>query len=260
MPEYRVAVLMPIAHEAKCKANLPLWAERGYDLLLLQDKYRFDVAGFVGPALRNCRSVVTIHEGTEYVGWPKAINFLVRGDIARNEPRFDLYPEWRHDLFIAAGDDMRPDPKRTAQEVAERYFSRFPSGEGVLQPTGDDWTDSMGRIAERICGSPIFGRVWAQQAYNGAGPLCPEYHNFYADEELLSVTSRAGLLWQDRELSHYHDHWSRRGDSRTATEFHTQNWWEEDKATFERRRAAGFPLAEPLAVKTIVSGVRHSGL
>jgi hypothetical protein len=235
MPEYRVAVLMPIAHENKCRENLPLWADRGYDLLLFQDKYRFAV-DFANP--KGDRLVDLVMVGNEYIGWPKSINWLVQRQL-------QLGPTRCPDVFIAAGDDMRPDPRRTAQEMAERYLSRFPNGEGIMQPIGDDWSDSQGLIAARICGSPIFGRAWASQAYNGAGPLCPEYHNFYADEELQNVAMRAGVLWQDMDTMHYHDHWSRRGDPRTATEFRTQDWWDDDKATFERRRAAGFPNSAP---------------
>lgn len=244
MPDHRVAVLMPIAHEAKCRMTLPMWVERGYEVVVIQDKYRFPVPDGVHliPPKRD-----------SYPGWPKSINELVKV-CGKETSDFMGGPA---DLFIAAGDDMHPDPKLTAQQMAEKYFSRFPSGEGVMQPTGDDWTDSLGRIAERICGSPVFGRVWATQAYGGQGPLCPEYHNFYADEELLNVAKGAGLLWQDRETSHYHDHWSRRGDPRTATELHTQDWWAEDKATFERRRAAGFPNAV-IPHPEDFAGVRHS--
>lgn len=221
---------MPIAHEDLCRQVLPLWADRGYDLLLLQDKYRFSV-DYLGQ-----RSTVFYREGP-YAGWPACVNFLTAEAVNRG-----------YDLIVAAGDDMEPTPHLSAEQVASRYFDRFPDGRGVMQPVGDTWCDSMGKVSMRICGSPIFGLWWATKAYGGTGPLCSEYKNYFADEELLAVTFSAGLIWQDDQTSHEHLHWSRLGKPKPETAVVTQEWWSADEATFCRRRISGWPGALPPVV------------
>ncbi len=238
MPDLKIAVIMPVAHEDRCRENLPLWAERGYDLILLQDVYRFDVS-YLGAWLSKGASLhLVIDPSGPYKGWPSCVNTLV----VKAQEVFGPY-----DVLVAAGDDMRPTPGLTAQQVARRYLDRFPDGFGIMQPTGDSWVDSLGKVSERICGSPIFGRGWVTRAYGGRGVLCPEYKNFYADEELLNVAKKLGVLWQDDGTSHEHDHWSRKPDARPpVTHALTNSWWDRDKATFERRRDSGWPGYEPL--------------
>lgn len=232
---YRVVVVMPVAHRDRCWENLPKWVERGYEVVVSQDKYRFDLPAGVR-LLPPTRS--------EYIGWPRAVNELVAA-VLRDTPDYDDDAHEDKLLFVAAGDDMRPDPVLTAQQMAARYFTKFPDGCGVMQPTGDDWIDSLGRIAERICGSPIFGTGWALRAYGGGvGPLWPGYFNFYADEELLNVAKSLGLLWQDPGTAHYHDHVSRTGKPYPETHAVTQARWEDDRRLFESRRDAGWPRHE----------------
>lgn len=227
MPKHRPYVVMPVAHEDKCRENLPLWVERGYSVLVMQDRFKFSL-----DYLHSNACVVLVDP--PYRGWPKCVNSLAKMAVVK----------FGATLVVAAGDDMRPDPNLTAERMAERYYSRFADGLGVMQPTGDtmDGTD-------RICGSPIVGPAWVKRCYGGAGGvLCGEYHNFYADEELLNVARELGLLWQDPETCHYHDHWTRRGGERPQTAHDTQLWWDSDKATFERRRAAGWPDHKPKGV------------
>lgn len=225
---------MPVAHKDRCWENLPKWVERGYEVVVSQDRYRFELPSGVHcvPPQRDF-----------YVGWPRSVNELVKL-LLTNHDAWGKPP----DVFIAAGDDMRPDPVLTAQQMAERYLSRFPDGFGVMQPTGDDWTDSLGRIAERICGSPVFGAAWAARAYGGRGPLWDGYFNFYADEELLNVARKLGVLWQDRGTSHYHDHVSRTGKPNPETWTVTNARWAEDEALFRIRRLADWPGCEPIRV------------
>ncbi len=214
----RVAVVMPVAHEDKCRQNLPLWSSRGYEIFVEQDRYRFSL-----DYVPNC---VRRLSDDPYPGWPTVVNRLARY-------AFSIGVQ----VVVAAGDDMRPDPNLTAEQMGTRYLTRFPDGGGVMQPIGDDFDGT-----DRICGSPIVGRDWFYRSYGGGGHvLCDEYKNFYADEELLNVSWLLGLLWQDPATCHYHDHWTRRGEPRPETAHHTQTWWDQDKATFERRRAAGWP-------------------
>jgi hypothetical protein len=233
MADRNVVVVMPVAHRDRCAQSLPLWLERGYTLCLGQDRYKFDVREWIE---RNKSLLWDL--GPTYIGWPKAVNWMSKHMVT-----LDFDP----DLFVAAGDDMRPDPNLTAQQMADRYFERFPEGLGVMQPVGDPWSDSHPtepRIAKRICGSPIFGARWAWRAYAGAGPLCPAYYNFYADEELLEVARARGCLWQDEGTSHYHDHYTRSGKPTPCTFENTQRLWDFDKATFDLRRKNGFPGSE----------------
>lgn len=217
----RVALVMPVANELNCAKNLPLWVERGYEVVVLQDRFRFKCPEGV--------RVVTPF-GNEYRGWYVCCNELARTWVNRDVG-----------LVVAAGDDMQPDPKHTAQEIAAMFWQRFPGGYGVMQPIGDtlDGTD-------RICGSPWFGRGWIERSYQGQGPMHGGYYGFYGDEELLNVAKNQGVLWQHPGLTQYHDHWTRKRIARPHYMDKAQGALDRDKALFFARKQAGFPGSEPL--------------
>lgn len=206
---------MPVANAENCRKNIPKWLGMGYEVVLLQDRFEFDVPG---------AKIVRMPD-KQYLGWPKSVNHLVKNVI---DPEVGI--------VVAAGDDMTPDPAHRAQEIARAYWERFPDGFGILQPIGDDLDGT-----DRICGSPWMGRSWLDNAYLGNGPMCGEYFQFYADEELLNVSRLLGVLWQEPLFTQYHDHWTRKGENRPHYQDLSQNHWESDKAIFERRKAAGFP-------------------
>jgi hypothetical protein len=226
------------------------WRETGYKLGLWRD------AEVPEPDLKHDFSI----GGFPWRGYPHAINRLA-------ERVFGLDSEC--DWAIAAADDTFPDPNKSASEIAYEctdYLFRLHEKQcpgckveahkigtfGVMQPTGDPWSDHMGRIIERIAGSPWLGREWCRRAYQGKGPLNEEYRHCFPDEELQCVAQKLGVFWQRPDLVHYHQNWARaRGDRRDMPEFlreaNSPEHWKKYQALFNRRKAAGFPGSEPLA-------------
>ena len=52
------------------------------------------------------------------------------------------------DLIVVLGDDLHPDPKFHAQEIADRFVNQFPDLEGVAQPLGDKYGAALARLRE----------------------------------------------------------------------------------------------------------------
>lgn len=173
--------------------------------------------------IRHCDQLVFL---PEYRGWSATVNLLCHA-----LPHVD----W----VVAGGDDMFPDPKKRAAEIAEECSEHFGGTLGVMQPHGDNFGGTT-----RICGSPWIGREYARRANRGVGPLWPDYFHFYADEELFNVAGAQGLLWCRTDLSHFHEHWTRTKSGRTDYQKHNQKSWDKDKALFLARKAAGFPGSE----------------
>lgn len=196
-----------------------------------------------------------------YLGWARSVNLLI--GIAM---QLDSTADW----FVTGGDDYLPDLAHCSEEIAfecsHHYELRSPGHHsfGVMQPTGDRW--GLGRcppcngrgcvdcnhtgqsaLLDRICGSPWIGREFAQRVYGGKGPLFDGYFHNFADEELQHVARKLGVLWQRRDLIHYHRHHARHGDMATAPDWirnindPRRSDWERSKALFAERRAAGFP-------------------
>lgn len=145
-------------------------------------------------------------------------------------------------LVTCIGDDMDP-PEQGAAHVADQYFNRFDDGYGVMQGCGDtQGKDAFGiPAAARICGSPTFGKNWAQNSYGSKGPFHTGYQSFYADEDLWNVAQNAKQLWLNEEITIFHKHWSWGHTEREDYHRRAQTNWQDDKALFERRKAAGFP-------------------
>ena len=166
-----------------------------------------------------------------FLGYYRVINDLVTSAFAAGA-----------DLVTCIGDDMDP-PTQGADEHSRLYFARFPNGEGVMQCTGDrQGIDDSGRAAaERICGSPTFGKGWAFEAHKSRGPFWDGYKSFFGDEDLLNVASKLDLLYQEPALSIFHRHWSWGHRACEAYNERAQANWEADKALFEERKKLGFP-------------------
>jgi hypothetical protein len=129
---------------------------------------------------------------------------------------------------------------------------------GVMQPTGDRWGENepwarqqfpnAPAYIDRICGSPWMGRELCRRMYQGNGPLFEGYQHMYVDEELQCVAQSLGVLWQRRDLIHYHDHWGRTEGSAPEhlAEATSAAHWDRSRAIFNRRKAEGFPGHEPI--------------
>jgi hypothetical protein len=245
----------PVAEVQKWAAA---WRERGYKIALWRDTYEQDIGDVC-----ECHCV-----GIEpYPGYAKVINELIAMVILR-----DPSAEW----FIAAGDDVFPDPNHTAEEIAAQcraYFGErqrrvlvadYTSGDaaeagagiwystfGVMQPTGDRWCDRQGPMSERVAGSAWIGRDFAKRVNGGNGPLWPEYYHYCVDEELQEVATRLGVFWQRPDIIHHHQHYMRSGDSvaRATVPAHLERANSEFMAArrkFATRKANRFPGSECL--------------
>ena len=215
-----VWVVIPTADPVKASRVDGAWARLGYRRLFLVP----NVPAFAG--FRPRPGGMMIVEQEPWRGYPTEVNALLwqtQGPVA-----------------VAAADDLFPDPLRSAKGIAAEYVRRFPDLDGILQPTGDPWEDSQGRVADRICGSPWIGRQWIQCA-NQAGAFWPEYHHFFADEEMLEVARAQGRLWQEPFLTHRHEHWHRLRQPRPAYMDAKQGRWDADAHLFAARKWDGFP-------------------
>jgi hypothetical protein len=258
--------------------RLQSWRDMGYKIALWRN----------GPHYRDAIKADFVLRTELYEGWGKSINVLTAALI-----RDCAEADW----FVGGGDDTNPDPNKRAEEIANEcadHFSVPPvdmpfAGNyatfGVMQPTGDRWGENDARarkaypdapaVIDRICGSPWIGREFARRMNGGQGPFWPQYKHMFGDEELQCVALRMGVLWQRRDLTHYHDN-PRREDpvnswgkammicrallassfrsasfkSRTpdfAHEIYSKKHWSDAKALFDKRKAEGFPGSEPIA-------------
>lgn len=202
---------------------LALWQNQGYKIALWRD-------GAQDPPLHDL-----LMTGA-YTGYSRAVNALVK-EVLRHDSSCD----WT----VTGGDDTEPDPGKTAAVIASECTGHFGGTFGVMQPTGDPWADHS---IERICGSPWMGRDFCQRAYRGNGPMWPEYFHMFNDEEMQHVALKLGILWQRRDLTHFHHHWIR--ECGREPEFlkraNSRQNWDSMKAIFTARKAAGFPGHEPV--------------
>jgi len=182
-----------------------------------------------------------------YPGYAQAVNCLAQTVLA-----LDLTCDW----VVTGGDDVFPDTAKHPDQIARecsRYFGKcdiLDHGDaenlfgtyGIMQPIGEGW----GGI-ERICGSPWMGRDWCEKANKGAGPMHPDYFHMHVDEHLQMAARAQGCLWQRKDLTHVHRHWSR--ETQRCPEYllkvNTMKHWDESKALFNRHRASGFAESYP---------------
>ena len=260
----------PVAEVAKWAEA---WRERGYkvalwrdqdDLDLLLDLLTQDPTGNTYPGYAVCaweHAVCALQWSKVYPGYAVAVNRLI-ADIIERDPD----AEW----FIAAGDDVFPDPNHTAEEIAEECEDHFRrvgreitnslSTFGVMQPTGDRWgenpnharPDMRSAYIDRIAGSAWYGREYCKLVNQGKGPLWPEYQHMFVDEEARAVAVKLGVYWERRDLTQMHMHPGRvKNYTVDMIPEHMKKWasaehWKEAEAIFFRRRKEGFPGSECL--------------
>src|SRR5580700_7849161 len=131
--------------------TLPKWKAAGYRVAVCRQGEPFPEADLTVPR-------------ATYGGWAPSINFL-----AKFVMNIDVLAEW----IVGGADDILPDPKRTPEQIDSECSQHFGGTFGVMQPTGDDWTDARGKVIERYAGSPWLGREWCRRAYQGNGPMWP---------------------------------------------------------------------------------------
>lgn len=235
---------------AEVNACMDKWRDMGYDIALWRDQVHYT------GDLENPRADL-LFGGSPYPGYAAAVNEMARGILSGNR----FFPgDPACDWIVCAGDDTAPNPTKSAEligwECSEHFGGIWTDRDqrtfGVMQPTGDPWSDHQGRIIERIAGSPWLGREWCRRAYSGRGPLWPEYTHCFADEELQLVAQKFGVFWQRPDLTHMHNNWAReRGMAEDMPAFlaeaNSPQHWAKYSALFNQRKAAGFPGSELIA-------------
>jgi hypothetical protein len=215
---------------SEARSALQAWSEMGYSIAVVREPED----GWI--------QLATIHIPTQqYLGWARSVNLLVASIMA-----YDPAAEW----IVTGGDDYLPDQTKRADEIASELTELFGGTLGVMQPTGDRWSEGRcttcngtgrllnlsGRpvggnhacpdcngtgtsaVIDRICGSPWMGREFCRRMYHGAGPLYNGFYHNFADEHLQCVARKLGILWQRRDLIHRHEHWARQ---QAKTDKHT---------------------------------------
>ena len=206
----------------RCAAK---WLERGYEVLMGVDAYETCMERPDGrPMIWQLPKPWTGYYG------PNGINPLITEAFKRGA-----------ELVTSGGDDQLP-PTQGAAEHADLYAKRFPDGYGVMQCTGDRQGEVInGKYnAERICGSPTFGRAWHERAFGGRGGLPVGFSSYFADELLKEVAERLGLLYQEPTLVIDHAHHAFGRAQRRTWHERAQLNWTADYLTYERVRADGF--------------------
>ena len=208
---------IPSANLERQNKTLPLWRDRGYKLAL-----------WIDPGQEHYPADIVID--LPYRGYYVAFNELCKaiGD--------------RADIVVTGGDDVDPDPEHTAEQGAAIFRERFPDLCGVMEPVGDPWHSKV------CCIAPWVGKGWIQRAYQGHGPVHPEYLSYCGDVELFRVAQRLDRLHLEPGITQLHHHWSRGSES--------SFWWRKsyhqvakqnhrrDQELLTARDAAGFPGSE----------------
>lgn len=184
---------IPSANVERCRETLPKWREMGYKIAILQNQTRGEIPADI------------VVWSDHYPGWPGSINQLCASIVPKSAS-----------IVVSGGDDMLPDPNRTAQDIASEFHERFPDGFGIMQPIGDEFWG-----ASTFCGSPWLGRGWIERAYGGNGPMPAQYRHNWADNEIFWVARCMDALWLRKDLTQYHKHFIREGG--VEPEYWTKN-------------------------------------
>lgn len=263
-----VWLTIPSARPAKdIEPLLDKWRQRGYRVALWRD---------IGADLPT--GYADLYEVDKYPGYAAAVNYLIRRVMVR-----DAAAEW---FIAAGDDTLPDPSKTAEEIAKEcvRYFAeqdhaaQIRSGVacvkdlilsfdgactfGVMQPTGDRWHEGIGGFQnapiDRVAGSAWYGREYCRRMYQGDGPLFRGYQHMFVDEEAQAVAEKMGVFWQRRDLVQKHLHWGRGPTDKAVIELkpgtippHLEKWntsehWNEAKALFNSRKAAGFPGHEPI--------------
>ena len=219
---------IPSANPSKAQHCLDQWSAMGYRTAVLLDAGADPV---VADIVLYC---------DKWFGYPAAVKQLCDaiGDQA--------------DIVVTGGDDIYPDPKTPPGIIHAQFIEHFGGTLGVMQPTGDRWMENDKGVAgvERVCMSPWMGREFIKRNNGGRGPFWLGYFHFFCDEEMHEVVNGAGLLWQRRDLTQLHDHWSRAdtggGAEKNRPDYldQAQEGWGTAKKLFDARKKAKFPGAD----------------
>jgi len=225
-----VWVAFPSANPERARETLLKWTGMGYRH-----------AVFLDPGAGSTGADIEVRH-LPYRGYYAACNYLTSLLVEKHGA----------DVVVCASDDIDPDPNKDAWTIASECIAHFKSDVWVCQPTGDrqGWVadkkhpEGGTAAADRICGSPWLSAGYIRRGYNGTGPWPYQYHHFFGDEELRGVSERLGVLWQRRDVTHWHRHWSWGHTKKEIYNTAAQMHWQADQRVFRERASAGFPGSE----------------
>lgn len=209
-----IFAVWPTVNIDRSRKMIDVWHERGYRVAVLLNPphEHTDLPG---------ADIVVVQE--EWKGFPVAANILCH--------------EVPSDIVVVVGDDLFPDPSRTAEEIGQEMILRFPDLFGVMQPTGDQygWT-------HKCAVSPWIGRGFIERAYGGIGPYWPGYFHYFSDQELQEYAVSIQAFQQRPDLTQFHDHWQRKkGTFRPKYLRRARRLWEQDRNLFNERKRRLWP-------------------
>lgn len=210
--EDEVWYVIPSANRVMANRTLSTWRDKGYKIALYLDP---------GAESHPCADLEV--QGT-YWGWPTAINYLCALPEIRNV-------KW----IVTGGDDMLPDPNKTAHQIAERCTEEFGGTFGVMQPH---------QRQKHFAGSPWIGVEFRRRMYNGRGPFYPGYNHFCADVEIKEVAEKLQVFrwFDDLNQAHLHCNWTKDAPPVPGREELLRRW-PADIRLEKLRRSKGWPGA-----------------
>lgn len=133
-------------------------------------------------------------------------------------------------IIVPAADDMLPQRTDYAAEIARLMEHNYPDTDGVLHLND-------GRAGERCPTMPVLGRKF----YDRFGRIfCDQYRSVYCDDDLGEVAKLLGKIVYVPEVLIKHE-WLGGAYDVLARRNEDRKLYDQDGATFQRRKAAGFP-------------------
>lgn len=134
-----------------------------------------------------------------------------------------------YDVLILASDDMVPQVRQYDLLIERLMLAKFPALDGCLH-------FSDGLNAQGLNTMPIGGK----RLFDSWGYIYqPDYISTHCDDEFDAVTTRDGKVFRSPQVLFRHEWIESTGKDSTYRK--NEGFWNRDKATFERRRAADFP-------------------
>lgn len=266
-----------LAWAAKWKARgymVAVWRDNARDSFALQAPGGCDLVmyhndpypGYAVAVNNLVKQIMLMHADAEWFipygddGYPDANH--AAGEIAKECGQYFQIIERLRFAHAELGESVPEDkPAKVAEMVLDRHRPLSITGDtfGVMQPTGDRFGENpnhhdpkmRGAYIDRICGSAWVGREFCRRAYGGQGPLWPKFVHMFGDEHLQRVAQKLGILWQRRDLIHYHDHPGRKPNYNAQVDAppHLKQWitdehWQSSKKTFLALEAENFKETE----------------
>jgi hypothetical protein len=214
-----VWVAIPSANAPLCGETFAVWQARGYRTAVLVDGDTPDPA--------NADMIVRT---PDYRGYGWAVNTLCRAltDV---------------DWVVTGGDDILPDPDHAPEDIAAECVKHFKGTFGVMQPVGDPWNDYC---IKKCAGSPWMGKDFRRRINQGRGPYIEDFVHYYDDTYLRATCIRYGCYWEHPDITHTHEHWTKKKVARPAYLVKAEARVETSRLLFEKLVREGFVGTEPL--------------